>query len=215
MNAQNENHEQAAETCGPGCNCNSSGLGQRAKWVICSIVAVAAVVTAVTHVARLNAAESQENPAGYATSIAAVVTSSAVTPAVELAGWGAPLKALAELNIVATNTDAVFVVVPSTNAARTAAIRKEVAGAAATLTAKGTKVGTFLLSRDAKEFAGVVEQVGSPAVLAMVKGRGMAVAKDKEVTQEGILKAYVGGLQAVRLRPVRLRSQCWRVPVTE
>ena len=96
------------------------------------------------------------------------------------------------LNIVATNTEAVFVVVPSSDGTRTAAIQKEVAGAAATMTGKGTKVGTFLLSPDSKDYAGVVEQVGSPAVLAMVKGRGMAVVKDKEVTQEGLLKAYVG-----------------------
>ena len=192
MNEQNENREQEAGLCGPGCNCGSSGLGKRAKWVICSVVAAAAVVTAATHVARLNAAESQEKPAGYSTSIVAVATTNAVKPAVELAGWGAPLKALAELNIVATNTEAVFVVVPSSEGTRTAAIQKEVAGAAATMTGKGTKVGTFLLSPDSKDYAGVVEQVGSPAVLAMVKGRGMAVVKDKEVTQEGLLKAYVG-----------------------
>jgi hypothetical protein len=192
MNEQNEKQEQEAGTCGPGCNCGSSGLGKRAKWLICSVVVVAAGVTAATHAVRLNAAESQQKQTDYSTAIPGVAATNAVKPAVELAGWGAPLMTLAELNTVATNTEAVFVVVPSTDDARTAAIQKEVTGAAATMARKGTKIGTFLLSWDAQEYAGLVEQVGSPAVLAMVKGRGTAVVKDKEVTQEGLLKAYVG-----------------------
>lgn len=192
MNEQNENQEPAAGTCGPGCKCGTNGVSSRTKWLVCSVVVVAAVVIVATHVARLNAAKGQAKPAGYATSIAAVATTNAVKPAVNLVGWGAPLKALAELNTVATNTDAVFVVVPSSDGARTAAIQKEVAGAAATLAGKGTKVGTFLLSRDAQEYAGLVGQVGSPAVLAMVKGLGSAVVKDQEVTQDSLLKAYVG-----------------------
>ena len=192
MNEQNDKQKQESGTCGPGCNCGTTGVTSRTKWVVCSVVAVAAVVTAATHVARLNAAESQEKQADYSTAIPVFAGTNAAKPAVEVAGWGAPLKTLAELNTVATNTEAVFVVVPSSDGTRTAAVQKEVTGAAATMTAKGTKVGTFLLSRDAQECAGLVEQVGAPAVLAMVKGRGMAAVKDKDVTQEGLLKAYVG-----------------------
>ena len=192
MNEQNEQREQESGTCGPGCNCGTTGVSSRTKWVVCSVVAVAAVVTAATHVARLNAAESQEKQADYSTSIPVFTGTNAAKPAAEVAGWGAPLKTLAELNTVATNTEAVFVIVPSSDGTRTAAVQKEVTGAAATMTAKGTKVGTFLLSRDAQEYGGLVEQVGAPAVLAMVKGRGMAAVKDKDVTQEGLLKAYVG-----------------------
>ena len=191
MNEQSENQDQESGTCGPGCNCGATGVSLRTKWLVCGVVAVAAVVTAATHAARLNAAEVQAKPATYATSIPLFAGTNAAKPAVEVAGWGAPLKTLAELNTAATNTEAVFVVVPASDGTRTAAIQKEVTGAAATMTAKGTKVGTFLLSRDAQEYAGLVEQVGAPAVLAMVKGRGMAAVKDKEVTQDGLLKAYV------------------------
>ena len=194
MNEQNGKQE-VAEYCGAGCDCGSKkGLSKGARWAICGVVALAAVATATVHASRVHAAESQNaNKAGdYASLIPAITATNAAKPVVELAGWGAPLKGLAELNTVATNTEAVFVVVPSGDGDRTAAIQKEVGGVVATLTAKGTKVGMFLLSRDAQEYAAVVQQVGAPTVLAMVKGRGMAAVNDKDVTQAALLKAYVG-----------------------
>jgi len=159
--------------------------------VVCGIVAAAAVATVVTHVSRVEAADSQKKKQDYSSAIPAVAMTNAAKPQADAAGWGVPLKALTELNTVATNTEAVFVVVPSMDSDRTAAIQKEVSAAAATITGRGTKVGTFLLSRDAQEYAGLAQQAGAPAVLTMVKGGGMAAVKDKEVTQDGLLKAYV------------------------
>jgi hypothetical protein len=159
--------------------------------VVSGVVVLAAVVTVAAHVARARAADSQAKPQEYAVTIPAGAPASA-KPAAEDAGWGAPLKAMADLNQVATNTDAVFVVLPSNDAERMAAIRKEVTAAAATITARGTETGTFLLSKEAQEYAGFVQQVGAPAVLAMCKGKGMAVVKDKEITHESLLKAFVG-----------------------
>ena len=191
MNEQNGSQKEETGVCGPGCNCGSTGFSSRTRWVVCGVVALAAVVTATTHVARTNAAESQARQQDYSTATPVVAGTNVVKPAVDAAAWGVPLRALAELNTVATNTEAVFVVVPSLDGNRTSAIQKEVSAAAATITGRGTKVGTFLLSRDAQEYAGLMEQVGAPAVLTMVKGRGMAAVKDKEVTQDGLLKAYV------------------------
>lgn len=191
MNEQNENQEQESGTCGAGCNCGTKGFSSRTRWLVCGVVAVAAVVTVAVHVSRVEAADSQKKQQDYSSAIPVVAVTNAAKPAADAAGWGVPLKTLAELNTVATNTEAVFVVVPSLDGYRTAAIQKEVAAAATTITGRGTKVGTFLLSRDAQEYAGLVQQVGAPAVLAMVKGGSMAAVKDKEVTQEGLLKAYV------------------------
>ena len=190
MNEQNENQEQESGTCGPGCNCGTTGFSSRTRWVVCGVVALAAVVTAAVHVSRVEAADNQKKKQDYSSAIPVVAVTNTAKPA-DAAGWGVPLKALAELNTVATNTEAVFVVVPSLDGDRTAAIQKEVAAAATTITGRGTKVGTFLLSRDAQEYAGLVQQVGAPAVLTMVKGGSMAAVKDKEVTQDGLLKAYV------------------------
>jgi len=44
--------------------------------------------------------------------------------AVDADAWAEPLKTLAELNNVAAETDAVFIVLPSSNDAQTVAIQK-------------------------------------------------------------------------------------------
>ena len=159
--------------------------------MVCGIVALAAIVTVAAHVRRSRTASDQPRQ-DYATWIPAVATAEAAKPQAEADAWGAPLKALAELNLVATNTDGVFIVLPSSDAARTAAIQKEVTAAATTITGRGSRMGTFLLSNDAQEFAVLAQQVGTPAVIAVCKGRGMAAVKDKDVTQDGLLKAFVG-----------------------
>ena len=190
MSEQNDTQKEEAGACGPGCSCGTTGVGSRVKWVICGVVAAAAVVTVAAHVARTNAAAKQAKSQGYTTVIPVVAPVESAKPAA--GGWGVPLKTMDDLNEVATNTEAVFVVVPSSDADRTAAIQKEVAAAAATITARGTQMGTFLLSRDARDYAGLVQQTGAPAVLALYKSRGSAVVQDKEIAQESLLKAFVG-----------------------
>jgi len=192
MNEQNNEQKPAVETCGPGCGCGPTGSGSRMKWIICGVVALAAVVTVAAHVARDRSADAPRQ--GYSTTLAAVAPEGAATPpvAADAGDWGTPLTGLAELNVVATNTEAVFVVIPSSDPARTSVIQKEVTTAAATIAARGTKMGTFLLSRDSLQYAGLAQQVGAPAVLAMCKGMGTAAVPDQQITQEGLMKAFVG-----------------------
>lgn len=193
MNEQNGDQKQETGACGPGCNCGTTGVGSRMKWVICGVVALAAVGVVAAHVSRARAANSQAKSQDYAVSIPVTAGGDAVqaAPATDADAWAAPLKGLAELNVVATNTDGVFVVLPSTDADRMAAVQKEVAAAASTITARGTKMGRFLLSRDSQEYAGLAQQVGTPAVLALRKGLGMAAVPDKDVTQGNLVKAFV------------------------
>jgi hypothetical protein len=188
MNEEHNEVEQPAGECGPGCCCGTSGGGSRKKWVICGVVALAALVVVAAHVSRTRAASGQAKSEYAVPALAAV---EAATPAAADA-WGAPLTALAELNTLASNTEAVFVVLPSSDAERTAAIQKEVSAAAATIAARGSRMGTFVLSKEAKEYPAIARQVGTPAVLAMSKGLGMAAVKDKDVTQDNLLKAFVG-----------------------
>ena len=191
MNGQNDEVKNEAGTCGPGCNCGPAGVGKRAKWLISGAVMLAACV--VTAAKMSGAKEAAPEPAqGYAMpAVGASASASAAVPATD-ASWGAPLKGISELNVVATNTEAVFVVIPADDAARTEAIQKEVSAAATAISGRGTKTGTFLLSKDAEDYKGVVAQVGAPAVLAMVKGKGMNVVADKDVTKDALLKAFVG-----------------------
>jgi hypothetical protein len=195
MSEQNDEQKKEAGACGPGCNCGTTGgVGSRMKWLICGVVALAAVVTVAAHVSRTRAANHPAKALEYAVSIPGTAGAAAAQPAAvpEADVWAAPLKALSELNVVATNTEAVFVVLPSSDVERMTAIRKEVSAAAATITARGSRMGKFLLSQDSQEYAALAKQIGTPAVLAMYKGRGMAGVPDKEITQDGLLKAFVG-----------------------
>ena len=189
MSGQNDEMKPEVGACGPGCNCGAPGIGKLGKWLISGVVVLAAC--AVTAAKISGAKEAAPQAQGFAMP-AVVAGATAPAAAVVDATWGSPLKGISELNVVATNTEAVFVVIPSDDAARTDAIQKEVAAAASTISEKGTQVGKFLLSKEAEDYKGVVAQTGAPAVLAMVKGMGMSVVADKEVTKDALMKAYVG-----------------------
>ncbi len=193
MNEQNSTQMKDGTGCGPGCHCGATGGGARMKWIICGIVAVAAIGTVAVHISRAGAEETPSKQ-DYAlpAPVAAAIDAEKSNPVAGAIDWGAPLQAMADLNKVATNTEAVFVVIPSADAARTAAIQKDVSTAAATLTGRGTKMGTFLLSPSSEEYTAVSKQIGAPAVLVMYKGRGMMTVADKDVSQEGLLQAFVG-----------------------
>lgn len=190
MSGQSDEVQNEAGTCGPGCNCGSGGVGKGGKWLISGIVVLAACAVVAARVAG----EKEATPKAEQGFALPVVAAAAAAPsaAPDAAGWDAPLKGIAELNVVATNTEAVFVVIPSDDAARTAAIQKEVSAAVTTIAGRGTKTGKFLLSKDAEDYKGVVAQLGAPSVLAMVKGMGMSVVADKDVTQDALMKAFVG-----------------------
>lgn len=193
MSEMNEDEKKDAEACDSGCCCGTTGGGSRMKWMICGVVALAALVTVAAHVLRTRAANSEARPQDYTAAIQAVAAVEAVkpVPATDAGTWAAPLKSIAELNQLAVNTEAVFVVLPSNDAERMGAVQKEVSSAASAITANGTKVGTFLLSRDAPEYAGLTQQAGSPAVLVMCKGLGMSAVRDQQVTQANLLTAFV------------------------
>jgi len=48
-----------------------------------------------------------------------------------------------------------------------------------------------VLSEKSEEYASVARQAGSPAVLAICRGRGMAVDSGSRITEEYLLKAFV------------------------
>jgi len=191
MNEQNDEVKEDAGMCGPGCRCHCgpSNVGKGIKWAICGAVVLAAVGVLAARISGSKDVKPQAQGFALPTGAANVVAPAAVAHA---EGWVVLLKGMDELNVVATNTEAVFVVIPSDDAARTIMIQKEVSSASATITEKGTKMGKYLLAKDAEDYKGVVSQIGAPSVLAMVKGRGMAVVADTEVTQDALLKAFVG-----------------------
>ena len=172
MNAQNHEQKQGAESCDCGCNCATTSPKAMMKWLVFGLIATSAVIAGV-----------------IVTTGASVVDRPPLPGSSTSAAWGAPLHSLDDLNLVATNTDAVFLVVPSADLARLAVIRKEVSTAAVTIRSRGIQIGTYQLSKDVPEYGELVEQVGAPAVLAMSKGLGMSAVADKDVTQKRLLQA--------------------------
>lgn len=188
-----DGQKQETDVCEPGCGCScgTGGGGARMKWVICGLVVLAAIVTVATHVTRTTKTAGQTATQGYAATIPAVAGQEIEQSTTQTDVWAAPLKALTDLNVVATNTDGVFVVLPSNDAERMETVRKEVVAAAATISARGSRMGKFILSQNSQEYATLAQQVGTPAVLAMCKGLGMTAVPDKEVTQGNLLKAFI------------------------
>jgi len=102
----------------------------------------------------------------------------------------AELDSLATLNEVATDADAVFVLLTEQNQAGSQAMAGEVEAAAQKIQSTGTQVAVFKLKQTAPEFAQFAQQVSVPCVLALVKGAGMD-AVSGEITETRLMQAYV------------------------
>lgn len=191
MSGQNDEVRTEAGTCGPGCSCNcgtQAGRGKKVKWLVFGTVMLAACVVVAARASGPKAEAPKQT--GFALPEVSV-SAAAPAAAAEPAGWVSLKKGLAELNVVATNTEAVFVVIPSDDASRTATIQKEVSAAVATIEERGTETGMFVLAKEAEDYKAVAQQLGAPSVLAMVKGRGMGAVADKEISKDALLKAFV------------------------
>ena len=106
------------------------------------------------------------------------------------------IAAIADLNTVATNTDAVFVYLAGQDEAAGAMPTAAIQSAAQTIESKvGVKIGVFSLKVDAPEYAMLAAQGAVPGVLAMVKGRGMS-ATSGEITEAKLVQAFVGASSA-------------------
>lgn len=194
MNDQNNQFKQTEKSCGPGCNCGAPAAGARMKYVICGIVILAAVVVVAGRFTVKTNNAAQTRPAGYAATLPEVAK-----PAIEQSGpvaavsnaWGTPLKSLADLNTAAADTEGVFIVLASSDSEVMAAIQKEILSAAEKIKSSGSRMGTYLLSQNAPEYAVLAQQVGVPAVIAMRKGLGSALVQASRITQENLMRAFV------------------------
>ena len=186
--------------CGPECGCHTAGLSTKSKVLVCLVVAVAAGAVMARGFLRKGASESERTQEGFSTAMPvskpdSTSSSNAAEKVVaehkpESALWGEPLRSLASLNKVAVDKDAVFVLLPGKDEGKVQAIRKEIGAAARKITSRGAVLAAYTLDRRAEGYAEMAQQVPPPCVLAMVKGRGMAVARSP-VTAEKLLQAYV------------------------
>ena len=216
--------KQQAEGCGAGCGCHSSGSSGKARWVISAVVLLVAGVLVVRAMTKTEAVSAQPVASTFATPVAAsaaapVATSEPTpvaapeaTPVVPAQGVPAvsptvvakpaeasaetTIGAFAELNTVATKSDAVFVYLlgkeeTSVNASATKAMQ----AAVRTIEAKGSKCAIFTLKAGSPDYANLASQVTLPGVIAMVKGKGMN-AVSGEITEPSLVQSYVAASSA-------------------
>ena len=216
--------KQQAEGCGAGCGCHTSGSSGKARWVISAVVLLVAGVLVVRAMTKTEAVSAQPVASTFATPVAASATvpvaasepipvatpeatpavPSPVVPAVSPSEVAKPAEAsaettigaFAELNAVASKSDAVFVYLlgkeeTSVNAAAT----KAMLAAVQTIEAKGSKCAIFTLKAGSPDYTSLASQVTLPGVLAMVKGKGMN-AVSGEITETKLVQSYVAASSA-------------------
>jgi len=187
--------EQASACCGPGCGCGAGTKSSNARWVIGAAVLVIAGLLVVRGMVR-NDKGGAAAAAGFVNPVAAEVTSSGTgtngeAVMVEEKTVGATLGAFSELNTTAAKTDAVFVFLPAREGSSDKAPSAPMRAAARTIEGKGMKCALFTLKAGSADYEQIAKQVQVPAVLALVKGRGMS-AVSGEVTEAKLLQGYVG-----------------------
>jgi MYXO-CTERM domain-containing protein len=201
MNSSNEDQEHAdnmeklkqpASACGSGCNCHATGTPGKTRWVIGIIVLVAAGVLVARDIIKSDAASSQTSGQAFALPVAAT-NSSTAAPTTEKSVE--PIGTLSELNTVATNLDAVFVFLPGKEGTSGNSPSATMKNAARTIEAQGKKVGIFTLKAGSPDYDQIAGQISLPAVLAMVKGRGMnAISGD--ITETKLVQGFLAASSA-------------------
>lgn len=202
--AGSEQNTSDVQPCCDGGSCCPSGSdrgGKRWKIVVFILIVVAAgVVLARSLISKSNSAADQKqqlfatiSPEGKLDT-PAVVSATTETQASDQpvsSLWGEPLDSLASLNTVATNADAVFVLLAAEDPQGDQTITKEIEAAAKTIRNGGTRVSAFRLIKDTPNYAQVAKQVSIPCVLAMVRGGGVSAVPADQITETKLVQAFV------------------------
>ena len=203
MSETTDNHDTnvnretpATETdCGPGCDCTGSKGGRVRGIIGIAILALAGALVARAFV-KGSAAVAVEPSAGFSAGLAAEGTAQPTPPVTQAEPSVAvtEIASLAELNRLATDTDAVFVYLPGQGAAADAPVAL-LGAAVEAIKASNIRVGIFTLKSDAPEYPQLAGQMDIPGVIAMVKGKGM-VPVQGEITKDKLVQAFVAASNA-------------------
>ncbi|MFH0880358.1 MAG: hypothetical protein V2A34_11650 [Lentisphaerota bacterium] len=199
MSRENEKLNTEKPACGPGCGCHAQGPSSRIRWVAGVIVLAAAGVLVARAMIKEPTASTGKGAEGFATMLPAEQQLSSEgqlsAPATEADRTAKEIAAISDLNMVAADSDAVFVLIPGKDSASEKPPMTEIQAAVRTLETQGRKIGIFTLKTDSPDYAQVSLQVTAPGVLAMVKGRGMS-AVSGEITETKLMQAFVGASSA-------------------
>ena len=205
-----------ASACGSGCCCGGAVQPGKTRWVIGTIVLVAAGVLVVRAMIK---SDGTLPPASATTFVAPTVSqtpaggsgsatdSSGAAQAGETS-VGMTIGAFSELNTVAAQNDAVFIFLPGKEGISAKPPSATMMGAARMIESKaGLKCGLFTLKAGSRDYDQVAGQVSLPAVLAMVKGGGMS-AVSGDITESKLVQGYVAASQGGGCGPSAGASCC-------
>ncbi|TKJ33510.1 MAG: hypothetical protein CEE38_20330 [Planctomycetes bacterium B3_Pla] len=113
----------------------------------------------------------------------------------EAALWGPELDSLASLDEVATEVDAVFILIAGKNQQDAQTLVGEIEAATKNIRSRGNQISAFRLKEDAADYENMAEQFSVPTVMAMVKGLGYS-AVSGQITEANLLDAFTTALQA-------------------
>ncbi len=198
-----ENASNLQPCCDGGSCCPSGSDSGGKNWkivVFILIVVAAGVVLARSLISKSNSAVDQKqqlfatiSPDGKldapAVVGAATETQASGQPAPSL--WGEPLDSISSVNKVATNADAVFILLAAEDQQADQTITKEIEAAAKTIRNGGTRVSAFRLTKDTPNYAQVAKQVSIPCVLTMVRGGGVSAVPADQITETKLVQAFV------------------------
>lgn len=197
--------KQQVSACGSDCGCHGPKAPGKMRWVIGIVVLVAAGALVVKAVINNKESSDGRASAGFAalpTKGQTPAPSDPTPTAVNKTSSGTEAKviktlgAFSELNLVAADTTAVFMMLPGKGASIDKVAMEQVQTTARTIEAQANaKVGLFILKEDSADYGQVANQMSVPGVLAMVKGRGM-VPVSGEITEAKLIQAFVAASNA-------------------
>jgi hypothetical protein len=193
--------KQQASACGAGCACHGTGSSGGIRGVLGIIVLLVAVTLVARAVVKNHGTSTEPAAPGFAT-LAPTTTADGQAPvnpveavAATEASVGTNIASLSDLNQVAAANDAVFVYVPAKDEASTNTPAASMKSAASRINSQGHKVALFTLETGSRDYAQLTAQMSVPAVLALVKGRGMS-AVSGEITETKLIQGFVAAANA-------------------
>ncbi len=188
--------KQQAQACGAGCSCHNTASSDRLRWIL-GILVLLVVAVLVSRAVRKNSGASIDSAASAFPTLAPTATADTQPPAGPVAAVtatattvGASITSLSDLNKVAAANDAVFVYLPAQDGASGNSPEASMRSAASRINSQGHKVGLFTLETGSRDYAQLAGQVPVPAVLALVKGRGMS-AVSGAITETKLIQGFV------------------------
>jgi hypothetical protein len=210
------NKDNSNTSCGPDCSCNAkSGMPLHVKIILLIvIVAVAGAVLAGSLAKKSRAAAKPST--GYSVAAFTPQAPSAVPPKDSSLSSAAdthavsfvPLPSLSALNTVALDVEGVFILMINGETEKTPGIVKEIGAAKKAIASRGTRMGVFQLASGTPDFAMLSAQVKPPAVVVVLKGKGMRGVQGADINETKLLQAYMAALQPTGCCPAGGKRVC-------